>query len=226
MCDRYCGQSRRPEAPDPAAIAPGRTAPELTSLCRDLLNRDPGLRPTGPAILERLGSAGTTVATQTVVPQGTTLIRNGQPLSILHHALASAVEGHTTAVYIHGAGGVGKTALVRYFLDHILDRGGVTLLEGRCDERESVPFKAIDRLIDHLNQALKRFSPDELKALFPPDTAALCRIFPVLQPTATLAGIDSQLRDVPEPKELRMRAFGAMQINRPACCGEAAGALR
>ena len=58
------------------------------------------------------------------------------------------------SVYVHGPSGIGKSALVRRFLDQLSASGDVVVLRGRCYEQESVPYKALDGVIDSLSHYL------------------------------------------------------------------------
>ena len=58
-------------------------------------------------------------------------------------------------VYIHGSSGVGKSALVRHFLQQLQAREEVVVLAGHCYERESVPYKALDGVVDSLSKYLR-----------------------------------------------------------------------
>ena len=50
-----------------------------------------------------------------------------------------------------GRSGVGKSALMRRFLSDLRDRlDEPVVIAGRCHERESVPYKAVDGLVDGL----------------------------------------------------------------------------
>ena len=54
------------------------------------------------------------------------------------------------------------------------------VLAARCLERESVPYKGVDAIIDALSLQLRRMPPVERAALQPRGLGALIRIFPVL----------------------------------------------
>ena len=53
---------------------------------------------------------------------------------------------------VRGRSGIGKTTLIRRFLRGLGD--SVFVLEGRCFEREAVPFKMLDGVVDSLTGAI------------------------------------------------------------------------
>ena len=110
-------------------------------------------------------------------------------------------------VLVHGRSGVGKTALLHRFLGSIRPQEGVVILAGRCFEQESVPYKAIDTLIDALGQYLTRLPRDEAEALLPEEISALARIFPVLRRVPAIAQASREVHDLADQQESRRRAF-------------------
>src|SRR5262249_8895704 len=76
----------------------------------------------------------------------------------------------------------------------------------RCYERESVPYKALDILVDALSRYLRRL-PDP-SSLMPRDAAAMSRLFPVLREIVPAA---DAVAEAPDPHELRRRAFTALR---------------
>ena len=84
-------------------------------------------------------------------------------------------------VYLHGSSGMGKTSLARHFLDELREmEPKVVILEGRCYERESVPYKALDGVVDSLTKYLLSLPEAKAEALMPREVLALARLFPVM----------------------------------------------
>jgi predicted ATPase len=71
-------------------------------------------------------------------------------IEILGEAFAQVAAGNTRSIFVHGSSGMGKSVLVRSFLDGIKQHQAAVVLEGRCYEQESVPFKALARIIHEL----------------------------------------------------------------------------
>ena len=67
----------------------------------------------------------------------------------LAEAADEAERGKTVIALVEGSAGMGKSALVRHFLDQVrAERPETAVLEGRCYARESMPYKALDSLLD------------------------------------------------------------------------------
>src|SRR5207248_6906678 len=104
---------------------------------------------------------------------------------------------------------VGKTALVRTFAARLAqtDRE-VVVLSGRCYERESVPYKAVDGVVDSISRLLSRLPRDDADELLPPNANLLSQLFPVLGRHLEEPSSPDSLID---PAELRTRAFAVLR---------------
>ena len=189
----------------PAAVWVSDLPEDLNDLCRDLLKSDPTLRPAGGDVIHRLGARPGARGVGPVRLLDSSLFGRERELATLWNVFQSSKAGLTTAIFVNGESGVGKTALVNHFLEEIRSREECTVLEGRCYERESVPFKSLDGLIDSLHQYLKRQSDSELNNILPPDTETLTQLFPTLWDLA-MPGRRPKSRFA-EPKEARLNAF-------------------
>ena len=128
---------------------------DLDDLCMGLLRRDPMQRMAGreaARILER--DSVVTVVARPSQDAGPPFVGRHRHLNTLETALREARHGTATAVYVYGPSGIGKSALVQCFLDRVLNREDIVVLRGRCYEYESVPYKALDGVIDNLSQHL------------------------------------------------------------------------
>jgi predicted ATPase len=118
--------------------------------------------------------------------------------------------GRANVVSVRGRSGIGKTTLVRRFIDRAVRADSrVVALAGRCYERESVPYKALDALIDSLRKYIRGLPKAELDAVLPRNLQALTRLFPVFQDVAKTD--DRRVEDVRDPVESRRRAFAALR---------------
>jgi eukaryotic-like serine/threonine-protein kinase len=194
--------------PPPSAFAP-KTPPALDELCMRLLAQSAADRPDGRAILAALGAAPSraTLDLERSLASAPFVGRTAE-LSALHDALIDA-GARSVAVFVRGESGMGKSQLLRRFLD-ALGRDAL-VLEGRCYERESVPFKTLDAAIDALAALLVRLPEERQEALVPRDVSALARLFPVLRRVPAVAARAVGAWSPPDPQELRRRAFSALR---------------
>lgn len=189
-----------------------RGVPEdLNALCMELLDPDPDRRPTGKRVLARLASASDAVHSrpEPAFVHSRLFVGRGDLLGRLDAGWSAARHGATVTAYVHGRSGAGKSALLEQFLIDARQDEAVVVFSGRCYEQESVPFKAVDTIVDALTRWLLR--QEELEDLLPPDVAALARVFPVLERVDHIAGAPRDALTVPDPRELRRRAFGALR---------------
>ncbi len=208
------------DPPPPSEVVRG-VPPALSELCMALLSRKPEERPIGAAFLERLRAAlpaplptideapsGSTTAPSQ--PNTATLVGREAHLWALDEALREAEAGRTVVALVHGRSGMGKSALVRAFLDMAKrDRPEAVVLEGRCYEREAVPYKALDSLADALCRYLTRLPEVEQAAILPRDLPLLAKVFPVfLQLRGATA---KKTRGAADVVQERRRAFEALR---------------
>jgi eukaryotic-like serine/threonine-protein kinase len=187
---------------------------DLTELCMDLLRRRPDERPSGRDILHRLGVSdepSRRVLTSLVKPDRVKLVGREQHLTVLDQAFSEVKQGRAASVLIHGISGIGKSALVQRFLDAVTERQDAVVLCGRCYERESVPFKGLDNLVDALCRYLRHLERMEAEALMPRDVWALARVFPVLERVEAVEKAPRRAFEIPDQQELRRRAFAALR---------------
>ena len=112
-------------------------------------------------------------------------------------------------VSVVGPAGMGKTALVKSFLDVLTNERCAVLLPGRAHERESVPYKAMDSWIDALSRHLLRLSDLGTQVTLPKEVWALSRLFPVLRRVPEIAEAREQV--IGDPERARRRAFTALR---------------
>jgi serine/threonine protein kinase len=187
---------------------------DLDALCRALLDREPEKRPTGLEILKRLGASQSVRPIPSVLPvadlsKASALVGREQQLQALRDAFDHVLAGHSSTVHIAGASGMGKSAVAQHFLDALVERGEAVVLRGRAYERESVPYKAVDSIIDALSRYLIHLEDGVSPVELPSDIGALARVFPVLRRVPAIGALPQE--ELTDPQLLRRRAFGALR---------------
>ncbi|HEU4615277.1 MAG TPA: serine/threonine-protein kinase, partial [Kofleriaceae bacterium] len=186
---------------------------DLDALCGDLLRFHPGTRPTGDQILERLGRRSVSRPSTSLASFSTSaqFIGRARELEVLRERY-EASRGAAQTVLTYGESGLGKSALVRHFTEQLKrEDPDVVVLAGTCYERESVPFKAVDGLVDSLSDYMRRLPKAEAAALLPRKASLLAEVFPVLQRVEAVAEAPRSPNEVLDPQELRNRLFFAMR---------------
>jgi serine/threonine protein kinase len=191
---------------------------DLNLLCQDLLQRDAKMRPHGIEILRLLSNSDEeaalppTIVTGSLLKPSTTFVGREQELEKLAQAWQIAKQGQAVTFYIKGRSGMGKSALARHFLDKLAQiEPDLLVFSGRCYEQESVPYKAMDSIIDLLSRYLKSLSDLEVETILPIDAWALARLFPVLRQVDAIANSKRHITDFIDSQELRRKAFGALR---------------
>lgn len=199
--------ARDPDPPNAAALA---VPEELVALSMALLSRDAGSRPGGVEVLARLGrkprrgwAAGASVANETAA------IGRESHVAALEAAVADVSREHAVVVCVHGLSGFGKTSLTQWFTRNRLP-GRTLLLQSRCYVRESVPYKALDGIVEQLGWHLHSLPPNELRRFVPKHVNALLHVFPVLE---CLVGTQAEgVRPSGlDPIQVRREAFDALR---------------
>jgi hypothetical protein len=186
---------------------------DLDELCADLLERDPADRPTGAELLGRLGVTDTDRINTPLV----SITREGgftgreTELAMLEAALAPLARKRASVALVRAPSGMGKTSLVSRFLERLrATHPNALLLRGRCLEREDVPYKAIDHLIDELSDWWIEQEPKAAQALLPHDAHLLPTLFPMLDRVPAIADAP-RTRIVADPQARRTHAFDALR---------------
>jgi len=199
-------------APRVTALAPGVPA-DLAALCDRLLEADPELRASGAEVLAALAPAPVGRAIDPPPAPRDDAVRfvgRESELDIMEAALDGVrKKGGARVLIVRGESGVGKSALVRAFLETRLETGENAppiLLTARCYERELVPFKALDGLVDVLTGLLRQLDPDTIARIVPDRAAVLLQAFPVLGRVPLIAHAPHQ-HVGPDPREVRASMF-------------------
>jgi eukaryotic-like serine/threonine-protein kinase len=182
---------------------------ELSRLCMQLLQPTPAARPTGIAILEALG-AQPSETTRTIgrsYPPAAFVGRTTE-IELLRRAFADSRRGGV-AMIVKGRSGIGKSTLIRRFLRGLGDSAFV--LEGRCFEREAVPFKMLDGVVDALTGVLVGLPLLITEQVAPRDLGSLVRLFPVLRRVPKFSELTANSLVPPDPQEMRRRGFQALR---------------
>jgi serine/threonine protein kinase/tetratricopeptide (TPR) repeat protein len=130
-------------------------------------------------------------------------------LATLEAALDDVRAGAPNLVHVAAPSGMGKSALLARFCE-LCEGPGTVVVLGRSYERESVPFKAFDTLIDGLARHLLRSPPEDVRRLLPTHAEELALVFPVLRAVyerAALGRAVSPLAERLPPHVLQRRAF-------------------
>jgi eukaryotic-like serine/threonine-protein kinase len=196
------------DCPRPSELVSG-VPDDLDELCSRLLSRDPGARPTGRELARALcassGASATNSGYPSIVP--TSLVGRHGELAVLESALQEASKGTPAAVLLHGPSGIGKSALLSHFLGRVAREGRAQVFASCVYEQESIPYKAVDGLLDLLSQHLDVANRDELPPA--PCLQALGQLFPVLRRINAFAPDSSD--GEADPLRTRERAYEGLR---------------
>jgi hypothetical protein len=177
--------------PDRPSVWCDGVPPDLDELCVRLLRRDPAGRPAGADVLRALRDVsaeapGAGAPAGRIAPDAGVMVGREDVIAALQTSLDATADS-PMAVFLFGRSGMGKSTVLRAFLDGAARDPRAIVLSGRCYEAESVPFKALDALMDSLARHLRRMPPAEVAAVLPRRADVLARMFPTLARVAAFA---------------------------------------
>lgn len=203
------GDKQRVDPLRPASVAV--VPPALDELCMALLRRDPATRPSLEETLARLGQGGAALVRRTSSGVLSSFVGRRRQLEQLANAFDASRKGEPKRVLVEGASGVGKSALVRHFVKQLdQDVPGLVLLFGRYYEREAVPYRALDAIMDAVSRFLMRLPGDQAESFLPLDAPLLAALFPALRAVEAFSR-GTQHPSNMDPRELRTRLFRAVR---------------
>lgn len=171
-------------------------------LCQEMLAPDPKDRTDASELLRRLGvRRRPTSAWSTERPEA--LVGRGFELSRLESA-AGRRRAKPEVILLTGPSGIGKTRLLRALVSSLRSSSAHVVSMGRCYERETVPFKALDVLLDDLVAELSSRPELLVGGAGQLDLQALMNVFPVLRELPGLVPASFQ-----EGFEASPRTFGS-----------------
>ncbi len=185
---------------------------ELDELCAELLDRDPAGRPTGRAVLRRLGIVDEDSSRPVFsASRGGGFAGREAELAALEASLSAIGRRRAAVAVVRAPSGMGKTALISRFFERVrATHENALLLRGRCLEREDVPYKAMDDLVDELSEWWREQSPKDAQGLLPRDACMLPTLFPVLGRVPAIADAP-RTRQLLDPQARRTHAFEALR---------------
>lgn len=189
---------------------------DLCGLCMALLSYDPLARPNEASIADALGldvshaRASASFRSQIHFTRDAFVAREAER-HVLAMALADAKRGRRPIVHIQGESGIGKSTLIERFNREIASESDLLVLASRCYEREAVPFRGIDGLVDDLARRLAS-NADLAEAACPPPAHAefLTAVFPVMQAVPGFETFERPALIDLDPLETRRHAFEAL----------------
>lgn len=187
---------------------------DLVELCHDLCQLDPARRPSAAEIAARAQPAlPSPVAAPPRASQRARTRYAGREaeLGVLNAAIERVQARELAHVRVYGEPGIGKSSLLAAWTESLEARRDLLLLSGRCHERERVPYKALDAVIDALGEHVSRLTSEECAALVPRHAAALAYVFPVLDRLCSPEYGLSSAHLPQDPIVLRAQAYGALR---------------
>lgn len=188
-----------------------RDPPEdLEQLAMALLARDPRKRPSEAAIRTAIG-LGSEECRIPRVESSSHFVGRERELDLLEATFSEVVGGARRVVHLHGNSGVGKSELGARFVERLREDGRALVLSSRCHEHESLPYKAVDHLIDELAEHLRGLPEAKCEAIVAGGSAPLEHVFPALATVSAWRKPPTEGWGREEPGRIRRQAFAALR---------------
>ncbi|MCB9619627.1 MAG: AAA family ATPase [Sandaracinus sp.] len=203
------------EPPKPSTFTLG-IPEDLEKVCLALLERDPDQRIGAAELRELLDAPEPRSGSVPLTPDQPPFVGRTAELVALRQAFDDGRRGQPVMVRVIGESGVGKSALVRHFLEALVETESSTVvLDGRCYAQELVPYRAWDGVVDAISRLLRRVEGQVSSAqaawLLPKDVHALAQVFPVLRRVPSIAELAAPRNGTTNPDRLRRLAFDALR---------------
>ncbi len=198
----------------------------LVTLCTALLSRDPTERPSGDQVIATIAPLLSTTLRPRVgadlslapmlQPSDAPLFGRSAELAALTRNFLQASQGQAVVVHLRGPSGAGKSVLIDRFLEELErtprepDQCNTLVLRSRCYEREAMPFKALDGVMDAVVTRLSRLDDLQIGRLMPSDIGALVQLFPAFERLPAVAHSLSGERPAADRFQDRKRAEAAL----------------
>lgn len=180
-----------------ASLLPGLPA-DLCALADRCIERDPARRPSSTEILAAFGSALVAPDVDRDHDRLPELVGRGRELRTLMKHVSQFMHTQSGVVLLHGSPGVGKTSLADQLLDEVRAKTDALILGGRCRGWESLPFNAIDAIVDSVARAARADKNAAVERVLS-QSVAMTRLFPTLDFPSAIAADDVTLMLPPTP---------------------------
>ena len=202
-----------------ASVMPGLPE-ELCSIVDRCLDRDPLLRPAASEILEFFGSSLVQARGDARAhARPAELIGRGRELQALTRHVRARMNEGSGVVLLHGSPGIGKSVVADQLLDEVRAKTNALILGGRCYGWESLPFPAIDAIVDSVARAT-RAEPSPAIDRVLSHSVAMTRLFPTLDFPSVSAMDDVTLILPPTPALAMARAAHELHALLAALAGD------
>jgi serine/threonine protein kinase len=179
----FCGRTsevlRRKQHERPPAVRElhAGVSDALNELCAALLEPRPELRPSAEDMLAVLELDAGTASRSWNRPLSPFVGRQLE-IDALQRALSEASLGRIRVVHVEGESGTGKTTLLGHFIEQASTQPDTLILTSRCSEREVVPYKTLDGVVDGLAEFIARSSSPNMLERAELALPELARAFP------------------------------------------------